>query len=181
MNKIYPGILLTLLATSNYMTKAASLADVFALEDVVVSASKTAEPVKEAPVPVTLISADMIQRSGARNLRDLLAWYVPGMSMVTDHNEYNISMRGVYASSQQKILIMLNGHRLNGRTYSEAFTNKCEPAMDKRQPNAIICSFQTKSFASRIVVVGSIFFEVRPGTIYRIIDIVVASATALKC
>ncbi|MCJ8347205.1 TonB-dependent receptor [bacterium] len=120
MNKIYPGILLTLLATSNYMTKAASLADVFALEDVVVSASKTAEPVKEAPVPVTLISADMIQRSGARNLRDLLAWYVPGMSMVTDHNEYNISMRGVYASSQQKILIMLNGHRLNGRTYSEA-------------------------------------------------------------
>ncbi|MCJ8347204.1 TonB-dependent receptor [bacterium] len=120
MNRIYFTSLFMLLSNSNFAYQEVSLSAVFALEEMVISASKKAEPIKEAPVPVTIISSDMIQRSGARNLRDLLAWYVPGMSIVADHNEFNISMRGVYASSQQKILIMLNGHRLNSRVYSEA-------------------------------------------------------------
>jgi iron complex outermembrane receptor protein len=85
-----------------------------------VTASRQVEPLNEAPVPVTVITEEMIMLSGARTLKELLSIYVPGMTNVEDHNEYNISMRGVYASSQQKILIMLNGHRLNSRAYSEA-------------------------------------------------------------
>jgi iron complex outermembrane receptor protein len=85
-----------------------------------VTASRQAEPLNEAPVPVTVITDEMIVMCGARTLKELLSIYVPGMTNIEDHNEYNISMRGVYASSQQKILIMLNGHRLNSRSYSEA-------------------------------------------------------------
>ncbi len=86
----------------------------------ITTASQEEETMREAPVPVTIITSKMIVNSGAKNLRDLLAIYVPGMSVVQDHNEMNIAMRGVYASSQQKILVMLNGHRMNSRSYSEA-------------------------------------------------------------
>lgn len=86
----------------------------------VTSASQQAEPLRETPVPVTVITSDMIQNLGAKSLRDVLITYVPGITNVQDHNEINVAMRGVYASSQQKILIMLDGHRLNSRVYSES-------------------------------------------------------------
>jgi len=85
-----------------------------------VTASRQAEPLNEAPVPVFVITEQMIEAIGAKTLKDVLTVYVPGITDITDHNEVNISMHGVYASSQQKILIMLNGHRLNSRAYSSA-------------------------------------------------------------
>lgn len=90
------------------------------LMNLVVSASQVAEPIREAPVPVTLITREMIEESGARNLLELLTLYVPGMTRAEDQNELNVAMRGIYASSQQKILILLDGHRLNSRAYSSA-------------------------------------------------------------
>jgi iron complex outermembrane receptor protein len=89
-------------------------------EMVVVTASKQVETVKEAPVPVTVITSQMIRNIGAKNLKDVLITYVPGMTSSEDQNEINIAQRGVYTSSQQKILVLLNGHRLNARAYSEA-------------------------------------------------------------
>ena len=86
----------------------------------ITTASQQAETLDEAPVPVTLITEEMIKLSGAKNLADLLILYVPGISLV-EGDEMNVSMHGVYSSSQEKILIMLNGHRLNSRaTNSEA-------------------------------------------------------------
>ena len=79
----------------------------------VYTASIQAEKLEETPVPVTLISEEMIKRSGARNLKELLLIYVPGMTNVECNEEMNIAMRGIYSSGQEKILIMLNGHRLN--------------------------------------------------------------------
>ncbi|MDQ3264933.1 MAG: TonB-dependent receptor [Myxococcota bacterium] len=86
----------------------------------VISASQQLEPLSETPVPVTVITREMIRALGARNLLDVLVTYVPGMTLAEDHNEINVAMRGVYASSQQKILILLDGHRLNSRAYSMA-------------------------------------------------------------
>lgn len=97
---------------------AMSLEDLLNIE--VTSASQQKEPIKETPVPITVITSDMIQNLGAKNLKDLLITYVPGITYAQDHNEINIAMRGIYASSQQKILIMLDGHRLNSRAYSES-------------------------------------------------------------
>lgn len=81
----------------------------------ITTASQQAEVLEEAPVPVTLITEEMIKISGAKNLADLLALYVPGLSLV-EGSEMNMAMHGVYSSSQEKILIMLDGHRLNSRT-----------------------------------------------------------------
>jgi len=86
----------------------------------VFSASKQEEPVREAPVPVTVITAEMIRSSGARTLQEALNTFVPGFTFVQDHNEANLATRGVYASSQQKVLVMLDGHRLNSRAFSSA-------------------------------------------------------------
>ncbi|WP_455636255.1 TonB-dependent receptor [Parabacteroides sp.] len=77
-----------------------------------VTASQQAETLEEAPVPVTLITEEMIQAIGARTLKDVLITYVPGISAI-EGEEANISMRGVYSYSQENILILLNGHRLN--------------------------------------------------------------------
>ena len=78
----------------------------------ITTASKLAESVEDAPVPVTLITEDMIKMSTARNLLELLYDYVPGISIV-EGEEANFSMRGMFAYSQEDVLIMLNGERLN--------------------------------------------------------------------
>ncbi len=84
----------------------------------VVTASLLEESVRDSPVPVTVITPDMIQASGAQTLQEALVIFVPGMTNVADHNEMNVAMRGIYASSQQKILVMVDGHRINSRAYS---------------------------------------------------------------
>ena len=79
----------------------------------ITTASSQAESQAEVPVPTTLITAEMIQTSGARNLQEVLAAYVPGMHLIDCNDDINIAMRGIYSNTQEKILIMLNGHRLN--------------------------------------------------------------------
>ena len=79
----------------------------------ITTASNQAESLAEVPVPTTLITAEMIQTSGARNLQEVLAAFVPGMNIIDCNDDINIAMRGIYSNTQEKILIMLNGHRLN--------------------------------------------------------------------
>ena len=79
----------------------------------ITTASSQAESLAEAPVPTTLITEDMIRDCGGRNLQEVLAAYVPGMNLIDCNDDINISMRGIYSNTQEKILIMLNGHRLN--------------------------------------------------------------------
>ena len=79
----------------------------------ITTASSQAESLAEAPVPTTLITAQMIHDCGGRNLQEVLAAYVPGMNLIDCDDDINISMRGIYSNTQEKILIMLNGHRLN--------------------------------------------------------------------
>lgn len=81
----------------------------------ITTASQQAETIEEAPVPVTLITEEMIKASGAKNLQEVIAAFVPGISVV-EGNQLNVSMHGIYSSTQEKILVMLNGHRLNSRT-----------------------------------------------------------------
>ena len=79
----------------------------------ITTASNQTESLTEAPVPTTLITEDMIRSCGGRNLQEVLAAYVPGMNLIDCNDDINIAMRGIYSSTQEKILIMLNGHRLN--------------------------------------------------------------------
>ena len=83
----------------------------------VTTASSQAESINEAPVPVTVITREMIdQLSNNKSLGQILATYVPGLNEVSAWAISNVAMHGVYTSNQEKILVMENGHRLNMRT-----------------------------------------------------------------
>ena len=86
----------------------------------ITTASSQAESLTEVPVPTTLITQQMIQDCGGRNLQEVLAAYVPGMNLIDCDDDINISMRGIYSNTQEKILIMLNGHRLNSHATNTA-------------------------------------------------------------
>lgn len=88
----------------------------------ITTASQQAETIEEAPVPVTVITEDMIKVCGARTLKEALIAYVPGITNVESNDETNLAMRGLYSASQEVLLIMVNGHRLN--SYS---TNAARP------------------------------------------------------
>ncbi len=92
---------------------------------IITTASKIEESTEEVPVPVTLITEEMIQASGARTLNELLMLYVPGLSSIGSIED-NVAMRGVYGLTQEHMLVMLNGHRLN------SFSTNTE-TMDFRQ------------------------------------------------
>ena len=83
------------------------------LEAGITTASRQAESIEESPVPVTLITEAMIRCSGAQTLQELLCLYVPGMS-IAEGLESNIAMHGITGISQEKILFLQDGHRLNG-------------------------------------------------------------------
>ena len=83
----------------------------------VTTASSQAESINEAPVPVTVITREMIEQlSNNKSLGQILAAYVPGLNEVSAYSFSNVAMHGVYTSSQEKILVMENGHRLNMRS-----------------------------------------------------------------
>lgn len=83
----------------------------------ITTASSQSETINEAPVPITIITAEMIEELGYnRNLNQILAAYVPGIAEITsDEATLNLTMHGAYATGQELILIMENGHRLNTR------------------------------------------------------------------
>ena len=83
------------------------------LESGITTASRQAESIEESPVPVTLITEAMIRHSGAQTIQELLCLYVPGMS-IAEGLESNIAMHGISGISQEKILFLQDGHRLNG-------------------------------------------------------------------
>ena len=81
------------------------------------TASGKEEQIAEAPVPVTIITREMIDNlSNNKSIGQILATYIPGMSEVSAYVSSNYAMHGVYSSGQEKILIMENGHRLNTRS-----------------------------------------------------------------
>lgn len=78
----------------------------------ITTASQQAETIDEAPVPVTLITEKMIRESNARTVLELLNLYVPGVAIV-EGEEANFSMRGMFGYSQEEVLFLLDGVRLN--------------------------------------------------------------------
>lgn len=83
------------------------------------TASSLSEGINEAPVPVTIITAEMIENLGYnKRLGQILEAYVPGMSEVSTGDTDNMAMHGALSNIQELILVMENGHRLNNRTFN---------------------------------------------------------------
>lgn len=79
----------------------------------ITTASSSSETLEEAPVPVTLITEEMIKACGAQTVQDALIAYVPGISVIENNGVMSFAYRGIYGASQEKMLIMLNGVRFN--------------------------------------------------------------------
>lgn len=74
------------------------------------SASGKATSIQDAPASITVIGADEIAASGARDLKDVLRT-VPGLNTTSGNNgEKSISFRGMPSS---KTLILVDGRRMN--------------------------------------------------------------------
>jgi len=86
-------------------------------EMTITTASSKEERIAEAPVPVTIITSEMIEMLGYnKNIGQILSAFVPGIAEVASNNSDNVAIHGAYTSNQEKILIMEDGHRINSRS-----------------------------------------------------------------
>lgn len=82
--------------------------------DFVVTASRVAEDPMRAPATVTVITAEDIAESGKTSLVDVLS-EVPGVSFrsYSGEAEAQVSMRGFGENSFGRVVVLVNGRRLN--------------------------------------------------------------------
>jgi outer membrane receptor protein involved in Fe transport len=78
----------------------------------VVTATLTEQKANEAPAAITVITGEEILARGYRTIKDVLI-DMPGWVDLSDANENIVGGRGAYASTTNKILVLINGHRMN--------------------------------------------------------------------
>jgi outer membrane cobalamin receptor len=92
---------------------------VIAVEEMVVTATRTDQTVRDIPANVTVLTMAEIRRSAAQTLDDLLR-QVPGFSLfrrsssvVAHPTTQGVSLRGIGASGSSRTLVLLDGMPLN--------------------------------------------------------------------
>jgi len=89
--------------------------------EVVSTASKFPQEIKEAPASITVITADEIRRYGHRTLADTLR-SVRGFYTTYDRNYSYVGMRGFSRPGDYntRVLLLIDGHRFNDPIYDMA-------------------------------------------------------------
>ncbi|MBN1595549.1 TonB-dependent receptor plug domain-containing protein [candidate division FCPU426 bacterium] len=72
------------------------------------------------PASITLITAEQIRLTPARNLYDLIEIYVPGAFWVNHHESPHFGVRGIISDRNYKFLLLVNGRRVNQDAHSGA-------------------------------------------------------------
>jgi iron complex outermembrane receptor protein len=97
--------------------------DAFSLmrEQMVTGVSKRPRPLSETPSSVTVVTAAEIRAMGYQTLGDALRW-VRGLFVTYDRNYTYVGVRGLQRPGDynNKILLSLDGHTLNGSVYGDA-------------------------------------------------------------
>jgi iron complex outermembrane receptor protein len=93
--------------------------------DTVYGASRYEQKLGDAPSSVTIVTADQIRKFGYRTLADILR-SVRGFYVTNDRNYSYVGVRGFGRPSDynSRILIQLNGHRLNDNLYGGAYVGQ---------------------------------------------------------
>ena len=114
-------LVLGLFAAGSLATGPAEVAseEVIRLEQVVVTATRTEQRLKDVPANVTVITKEEIRQSAAQTVDDLLR-QIPGFSLfrrssslVTHPTTQGISLRGIGPSGVSRTLVLLDGVPLN--------------------------------------------------------------------
>ncbi|MBN1384323.1 MAG: TonB-dependent receptor [Elusimicrobia bacterium] len=79
----------------------------------VITSTLREQKISQAPSPITLVTKEEIQKRGYRRLSEVLE-DVPGFEPLADLNEVVPAVRGAFSSTTNKVLILVNGHRMNG-------------------------------------------------------------------
>jgi iron complex outermembrane receptor protein len=82
------------------------------LLDIVVTATLREQTTLDAPASITVVNAETIGARGYRSIKQILNDVV-GFNDVSDTNEEIVGVRGVFASTSNKTLVLVNGHRMN--------------------------------------------------------------------
>ncbi|MEW6739193.1 MAG: TonB-dependent receptor plug domain-containing protein [Nitrospirota bacterium] len=91
-------------------------------KDLVV-ATKRATPLRKAPAIATIITAEEIKNMGARNLMDVLKMATGIGVSINEFGRYMFEVRGIRTATSEKILVMIDGHRLNESYTGSALAN----------------------------------------------------------
>ena len=96
--------------------------DIGALEEVVVTATRTPKALKDVPVVTRLITADDIRKTDATNIQDLLTEELPGLEFTyAMSQETSLNMSGFGGKS---VLFLVDGERLAGETMDNIDFNR---------------------------------------------------------
>lgn len=96
--------------------------DISALEEVVITATRTPKALKDVPVVTRLITADDIRKSDATNIQDLLTEELPGLEFTyAMSQETSLNMSGFGGKS---VLFLVDGERLAGETMDNIDFNR---------------------------------------------------------
>src|ERR1039458_7972472 len=89
--------------------------------DSVYAASGYKQKVTEAPASITIVTSDDIRKYGYRTLADILS-NVPGFYVTYDRNYSYVGIRGFGRPGDynSRILLLVDGHRLNDAVYEQA-------------------------------------------------------------
>jgi outer membrane receptor protein involved in Fe transport len=93
-----------------------SLAQLMDIE-IIVPASITEKDPRRVPASVTVITAEDIARTPARNLLDLIEIYVPGAIYMNHSIGPTLGIRGIIADRPYKFLINVNGINVNIKSH----------------------------------------------------------------
>ncbi|WP_207682497.1 TonB-dependent receptor plug domain-containing protein [Desulfonema magnum] len=96
----------------------------YALEErMMTTATKTKKTLRQAPAIATVITGDEIRSMGARNLTDVLKT-VPGFGVSINETGWQMfEVRGIRTRDSEKILVMIDGHRVNNSYYGSALVH----------------------------------------------------------
>ena len=78
----------------------------------IISASLREESLTKAAAPIYIVTAQEIKERGYATLKEVME-DVPGYEDLSDSNENIAGVRGAFASTTNKILILIDGHRMN--------------------------------------------------------------------
>ncbi len=100
-------------------------ADIFSMEQVVITATRTEKTLKDAPVITQVITARQIETLGFQNVQDVLEADMPGIEFNRHGRSNDINIQGLEA---RNVLVLIDGERLAGETrgnvdYSRLNTN----------------------------------------------------------
>jgi outer membrane receptor for ferrienterochelin and colicin len=92
-------------------------------DDIVTTATRTAQRVSDSPAAVTVISADDIAASGATSIPELLR-SVPGVDVMEPNlSQVNVAIRGFNNDYSNTVLVMVDGRRINEDFNDSVFWN----------------------------------------------------------